>query len=42
MPVRFLILAVFLLLLGCSAKYDNGSTEVEMGVRGKVHIQYRQ
>ena len=42
MLMRFLILAGTILICGCSAKYDNGSTEVEMGIRGKVHIQYRK
>ena len=42
MPMRIVILAVSILISGCAAKYDNGSTEVEMGIRGKVHIQYRK
>gem|GEM_PF-4573853 len=43
--MRFLLSAVLVLcpaLLSCSAKMSNGSTEVDVGVRGKVHIQYRQ
>jgi len=42
MFMAILVILFYLLIGGCSAKYEKGSTEVEMGFRGKVHIEYRK